>query len=216
MLVLRLRESVRGLHSDCRESRIVRPDRNRAPLVTCATHSYIERNVSRPRLALELAQHGSLFGEGLGNDLWVHLSATNQKRWERALVAARAGINRGEEPEATAPPVGVQALRQRQVRLSDEQKAKLVAEYLAGGNIRQLAASWGVSREAVRSALRQQHVPVRQVVLTDRQLEDAASLKTRGWSLNQLGSLYGVDPKTMKARLQARARDSEYRQPMSC
>ncbi|WP_337189959.1 ABC transporter permease [Rathayibacter iranicus] len=82
-------------------------------------------------------------------------------------------------------------------------------KYAAGGNIRQLAASWGVSREAVRSALRQQHVPVRQVVLTDRQLEDAAALKTRGWSLNQLGALYGVDPKTMKARLQAQARESE-------
>ncbi|PPG98737.1 hypothetical protein C5C00_01565 [Rathayibacter rathayi] len=101
------------------------------------------------------------------------------------------------------------ALRQRQVRLSNEQKAKLAAEYAAGGSIRQLAASWGVSREAVRSALRQQHVSVRQVVLTDRQLEDAASLKTRGWSLNQLGALYGVDPKTMKARLLARAKESE-------
>ncbi|PPH42888.1 hypothetical protein C5C86_03140 [Rathayibacter sp. AY1E4] len=124
-------------------------------------------------------------------------------------MAARTGINRGGEPEQAAPPVGVQALRQRQVRLSDEQKAKLAAEYAAGGNIRQLATSWGVSREAVRSALKQQHVPVRQVVLTDRQLEDAASLRTRGWSLNQLGALYGVDPKTMKARLRARARESE-------
>lgn len=124
-------------------------------------------------------------------------------------MATRTGINRGEEPEPVASPVGVQAIRQRQVRLSDEQKAKLSAEYLAGGNIRQLATSWGVSREAVRSALRQQHVPVRQVVLTDRQLEDAASLKTRGWSLNQLGSLYGVDPKTMKARLLAWAQESE-------
>lgn len=120
-------------------------------------------------------------------------------------MAARTGIHRGDEPEQAAPPVGVHALRQRQVRLPDEQKAKLAADYAAGGNIRQLAASWGVSREAVRSALKQQHVPVRQVVLTDRQLEDTASLKTRGWSLNQLGALYGVDPKTMKARLQARA-----------
>jgi hypothetical protein len=113
-------------------------------------------------------------GKGLSNDTVVHLSATNQKKWERALVAARAGINRGEEPEASAPTVGVQALRQRQVRLSDEQKAKLASDYTAGGNIRQLATSWGVSREAVRSALRQQRVPVRRVVLTDRQLEDAA------------------------------------------
>ncbi|KQQ10400.1 hypothetical protein [Rathayibacter sp. Leaf296] len=103
----------------------------------------------------------------------------------------------------------MQALRQRQVRLSDEQKVKLAAEYVAGGNIRQLAVSWGVSREAVRSALRQQHVPVRQVVLTDRQLEDAVSLKTRGWSLNQLDALYGVDLKTMRARLQSRAQESE-------
>ncbi|OOB92047.1 hypothetical protein B0T42_02135 [Rathayibacter sp. VKM Ac-2630] len=95
------------------------------------------------------------------------------------------------------------------MRLSDEQKTKLAAEYAAGGNIRQLAMSWGVSREAVRSALKQQHVPVRQVVLTENQLEDAASMKTRGWSLNQLGALYGVDPKTMKARLLARAQGSE-------
>ncbi|PPH14215.1 hypothetical protein C5C36_06480 [Rathayibacter sp. AY1G1] len=99
----------------------------------------------------------------------------------------------------------MQALRQRQVRLCEEQKAKLAAEYEAGGNIRQLASLWGVSREAVRSALKQQHIPVRQVVLTEKQLQDVASLKTRGWSLNQLGALYGVDPKTMKARLQARA-----------
>lgn len=122
---------------------------------------------------------------------------------------ARTGINRGEEPEAPAPPVGVQALRQRQVRLSDEQKAELAAEYAAGGSIRRLAASWGVSREAVRSALRQQHVPVRQVTLTPRQLADAAELKTQGWSLNQFDALDGVDPKPMKARLQARAQESE-------
>ncbi|ROQ16082.1 hypothetical protein EDF54_0962 [Rathayibacter sp. PhB93] len=124
-------------------------------------------------------------------------------------MAARTGINRGDEPEPAVPPVGVQALRQRQVRLSDEQKAKLAAEYVAGGNIRQLATSWGVSREAVRSALKQQHVPVRQVVLTPRQLADAAELKTQGWSLNQLGALCGVNPKTMKARLLARDRESE-------
>ena len=116
-------------------------------------------------------------------------------------MAARTGTNRGEEPQPVAPPAGVQALRQRQVRLSEEQKAKLAAEYAAGGNIRQLAASWGVSREAVRSALRQQHVAVRRVTLTPRQLADAVELKTQGWSLNQLGALYGVDPKTMKKRL---------------
>ncbi|ROQ54845.1 hypothetical protein EDF36_3315 [Rathayibacter sp. PhB152] len=124
-------------------------------------------------------------------------------------MAARTGINRGDEPDQAAPPLGMQALRQRQVRLSDEQKTKLAAEYAAGGNIRQLAASWGVSREAVRSALKQQRVPVRQVTLTPRQLADAAELKTQGWSLNQLGALYGVDPKTMKARLLARTRESE-------
>lgn len=124
-------------------------------------------------------------------------------------MAARTRINRGDEPEPAAPPVGVQALRQRQVRLSDEQKAKLAAESASGGKIRQLAASWGVSREAVRSALKQQHVPVRQVTLTRRQLADAAELKTQGWSLNQLGSLHGVDPKTMKARLLARTQGSE-------
>ncbi|MBF4462271.1 MULTISPECIES: hypothetical protein [unclassified Rathayibacter] len=103
----------------------------------------------------------------------------------------------------------MQAIRQRQVRLSDKQKTKLAAEYAAGGNIRQLATSWGVSREAVRSALKQQHVPVRQVTLTPRQLADAAELKSQGWSLNQLGALYAVDPKTIKARLRARARESE-------
>lgn len=124
-------------------------------------------------------------------------------------MAARTGINRGDEPEPAAPPVGVQAIRQRQVRLSDKQKTKLAAEYAAGGNIRQLATSWGVSREAVRSALKQQHVPVRQVTLTPRQLADAAELKSQGWSLNQLGALYAVDPKTIKARLRARARESE-------
>lgn len=95
------------------------------------------------------------------------------------------------------------------MRLSDEQKAKLASEYMTGGNIRQLATSLGVSREAVRSALKQQRVPVRQVVLTPRQLADAAELKTQGWSLKKLGALYGVDPKTMKARLQAQARESE-------
>ncbi|WP_146079403.1 hypothetical protein [Rathayibacter sp. AY2B9] len=68
-------------------------------------------------------------GKGLGDDTLVHLSADSQERWERALVAARTGTNRGDEPEAPAPPVGVQALRQRQVRLSDEQKAKLAAEH---------------------------------------------------------------------------------------
>ncbi|WP_157593798.1 hypothetical protein [Rathayibacter tritici] len=171
------------------------------------------RSGARTRTSLLEASDGAnapiFCGKGLSNDTAVHLSATNQKRWERALVAARTEINRGKEPEKAAPPVGVRALRQRQVRLSGEQKAKLAAEYAAGGNIRQLATSWGVSREAVRSALRQQHVPVRQVVLTERQLEDAASLKTRGWSLNRLGALYGVDPKTMKARLQARVERTE-------
>jgi lambda repressor-like predicted transcriptional regulator len=100
----------------------------------------------------------------------------------------------------------VQVLRQRQVRLSDERKVKLAAEYAAGGAIRQLATSWGVSREAVRSTLRQQHIAMRQVKLTTRQLADATELRTQGWSLNRLGALYGVDPKTMAKRLQEVAR----------
>ncbi|NQX30088.1 hypothetical protein HQQ81_22310 [Microbacteriaceae bacterium VKM Ac-2854] len=122
-------------------------------------------------------------------------------------MAARTGINRGGELEPSAPPIGVQALRQRQVRLSDEQKAGLAAEYVAGGTIRQLASSWGISRETVRNALKQQRVDVRRVTLTDRQLSEAAELRAHGLSLNQLGAKYGVDPKTMKVRLETRARE---------
>ncbi|NQX30084.1 hypothetical protein HQQ81_22290 [Microbacteriaceae bacterium VKM Ac-2854] len=122
-------------------------------------------------------------------------------------MAARTEINGGDAPHPTAEEVGVRALRHHQVRLTTEQRATLAGEYVAGGNIRQLALSWGISREAVRNALKQQRVDVRRVMLTDRQLSEAAELRLQGRSLNQLGALYGVDPKTMKARLKAQAEE---------
>ncbi len=50
--------NVREIDSDGRESRTVRPDPDRAPLITWAFHRYTEPSVSLSQLALELAQRG--------------------------------------------------------------------------------------------------------------------------------------------------------------
>ena len=128
-------------------------------------------------------------------------SATDEKKWERALVAARSVMGGdGVEPDSPEYP-GKQAIRQVQHRLTPDEVRQIGEQYQTGLSIRVLANTWHINRETVRFALKRAGVPTRKVELTEQQLAEAHRLRLEGWSLNKLGQHFSVDPKTMKRRL---------------
>jgi len=129
-------------------------------------------------------------------------SATDEKKWERALAAARPvqGGTASEHRSTEFP--GKQAIKQSQHRLTPEEIREIGEEYQADLSIRQLAEKWQINRETVRLALKRAGVDARKPkALTDLELQEARALYEGGTSLNRLGRIYGIDPKTMKRRL---------------
>ncbi len=80
---------------------------------------------------------------------------------------------------------------------------QLVADYLDGQSVRQLAVSWRIHRTTVLDHLERHGVPRRANVrkMTDQQVEEAAQLYGAGNSLIVLGRTYGVDAGTVGREL---------------
>ena len=93
------------------------------------------------------------------------------------------------------------ATRQCQHRLDRTAIAQLVARYLGGSPIKDLATEFGVHRTTIATLLRRQRVELRQVGLNERQIEEACRLYRDGCSLAKLAGRFGVDNMTVRRYL---------------
>jgi lambda repressor-like predicted transcriptional regulator len=78
----------------------------------------------------------------------------------------------------------------------------LVAGYLSGKAMTELARQFGIERRTVAAVLDRARVP-RHHDLTAERLKDAAGLYEAGWSAARLGEHFDVSPDTMLRHLRS-------------
>ena len=89
-------------------------------------------------------------------------------------------------------------------RLKPDQVQQLVAGYVGGATVYELAAQFGVDRKTVSRTLHRERVPMRMTGLSTEQIEEAQKLYGDGWSLMQIGERMRVDARTVHRRLRER------------
>ncbi|MDQ7991966.1 MAG: hypothetical protein AAGC63_03150 [Propionicimonas sp.] len=77
----------------------------------------------------------------------------------------------------------------------------LVADYLAGAGVGELARRYGVHRSTVTAHLRRRNIPQRQAGLSAPQQAEAVRLYRDGQSLRAISRHMGVDRKAVRASL---------------
>jgi hypothetical protein len=95
----------------------------------------------------------------------------------------------------TRPP------RQHQRRLRPDELARLVADYVAGVEVIELARHYGIARQTVLQQMRREGVPRRHPRLSADDTEKAAGLYGTGDSVATIGGVFGVDPGTVRRAL---------------
>ena len=111
----------------------------------------------------------------------------------RTLLTA-APVRRHEMHE-TKPP------RQHQRRLRPDELGRLVADYVAGVEVIELARRYGIARQTVLEQMRRQGVPRRHPRLSADDAERVADLYRSGDSLATIGGVFDVDPGTVRRAL---------------
>lgn len=76
--------------------------------------------------------------------------------------------------------------QQTQRRLSPQQVERLVAEYQAGADMKELAARWELHRTTVATHMRRAGVALRRQGVPGDRLDEAVRLYGDGWSLQRL------------------------------
>lgn len=97
------------------------------------------------------------------------------------------------------PPVRQSVQAQR--RLSREEAQSLVAQYVNGAAIHELAGRWGVHRDTVTKQLKRAGVPRRLVGMPPGAVPEAAQLYREWWALVRLARRYGVSDTTVRRHL---------------
>lgn len=77
----------------------------------------------------------------------------------------------------------------------------LVADYLAGVGVGELAGRYGIHRSTVTAHLRRRNIPRRRVGLDSGQQAEAVGLYRDGLSLRAISRRMGVDRKAVRASL---------------
>ena len=146
----------------------------------------------------------------------MDLSGVDSKKWG-PLLDHRTSAQLVDE-QSTAPLGDVHPhrcfVKQRQVRLGDEQVQDLVAGYLSGTTVYELATRFGCHRNTVSRLLKSRGVGLRMTSMMDEQIADAVTLYESGLSLAQIGTRLGFDNNTVRLRLierGVRMRDSHGR-----
>lgn len=85
--------------------------------------------------------------------------------------------------------------------LTDVGMDSLVADYLAGVAVGELAGRYGIHRSTVTAHLRRRNIPRRRVGLDSGQQAEAVGLYRDGLSLRAISRRMGVDRKTVRASL---------------
>lgn len=88
-------------------------------------------------------------------------------------------------------------------RLSPEALDSIVAEYEKGASSRDLAAGYGISKNAVIDLLRSRGVSIRRQPLPPEQVTEAVRLYESGLSLVKVGDALGISPRTIHRTLLA-------------
>ena len=122
-------------------------------------------------------------------------------RWDRGVFrdARRAADLRIEDSRG---PV-VRTTETVQTFLSAAEIDRLVADYLSGTRIDQLAERYGVHRATVFAHLRRRNVPRRPVGLDEDEAADAVRLYRSGMSIRAVARQIGVDRKGVLSSLEA-------------
>ena len=92
--------------------------------------------------------------------------------------------------------------KQIQRRLSFEEVEQLIAQYLAGATVLELAAAHGVHRTTVLTLLERNRVPRRGRIWTPDLMELAIWLYVQGSSRASIGREFKVSPETVRHHLQ--------------
>lgn len=103
--------------------------------------------------------------------------------------------------EAPAPTPSRQDRPRRARQLGDDQIQQLIAGYLSGATVYELAEVFGIERRTVSTILHRHDVPMRRRGLTDDQVSDAERLYNEGWSLARIGERMDVAADTVRKRL---------------
>lgn len=91
--------------------------------------------------------------------------------------------------------------RRAQRRLSPEEVAALVGDYLAGATVKELALGWGVHRGTVTNHLARAGIEMRSRGLTSEQIEQSIHWYGQGWSIRQVAGRHGWDYETVRQAL---------------
>ena len=122
----------------------------------------------------------------------------NTKQQVRTLEALIKSL-----PDPSAPFEGRHLMRLTRTarRLPTEQADELVAAYVAGDSVHDLAQRFGVSRESVNQIVRRRDIPLRPRGLSPEQIDEAVRLYEQGSSLAGIGKRMDVDARTVHRRL---------------
>ena len=93
------------------------------------------------------------------------------------------------------------APRQHHRRLHSDELRRLVADYVAGVEVIELAKRYRVSRQTVFEHMRRLGAPKRNPRLSPAEVQQAAGMYSAGGSLATIGKVLGVDPGTVSRAL---------------
>ena len=91
--------------------------------------------------------------------------------------------------------------RQTHHRLSAQQREQLVAEYVSGASMVELAMRWGLHRTTVAEHLHRAGITIRQRGIPLDRLDEAIRLYVEGWSCQRLGERFDCDDETVRQTL---------------
>lgn len=137
----------------------------------------------------------------------VGLSDANAEKWSSLfdhITLAKTGAAAPRKRPTTTYRRAVGKLSQQQKRLDEGEIAELVAGYLAGSSVLQLAEQFGCHHETVRRRLAAEGVQLRGRPLTSGQIDEAERLYLAGYSLTEVGEQIGTDRTAVCKRLRER------------
>jgi transposase-like protein len=110
------------------------------------------------------------------------------------VVIPTTSVRHRNVPE-TRPP------KQHQRRLEADELNRLVADYMSGVDVVELATRYGIARQTVFDHMRRQGAPRRHPRLTPDDVRKAVGMYQVGKSLAAIGRAVGVDPGTVHRAL---------------
>lgn len=119
-----------------------------------------------------------------------HLLATDRLR--KVTTAAKSCAPRPQKPRRA---------KQEHRFLTEDAKALLVASYVEGASLRQLASDHGVHRSTVSSILKESGTTKRPRGMSMEQVERAHQMRAQGLSLSALASAMDLPSTTIRSAL---------------